>query len=83
MERQLRLCQRCEGSSVDDVEHMIFDCCILEAERQKHQSLFARGRVDLADFSSRIQSSWLLLSTAVLRHAMRSRKCEICLLVDD
>ena len=50
MERQLRLCQRCEGSSVDDVEHMIFDCKSLEAERQKHQSLFARGRVDLADF---------------------------------
>ena len=51
MERQPRLCQRCEGSSVDDVEHMNFDCCILEAERQKHQSLFACGRVDLADFS--------------------------------
>ena len=44
-----RLCQRCEWSSVVDVEHMIFDCSSLEAERQKHQSLFARGRVDLAD----------------------------------
>ena len=50
VERQLRLCQRCEGSTVDDVEHMIFDSCSLEAERQKRQSLFARGRVDLADF---------------------------------
>ena len=29
---------------------MIFDCSSLEAERQKHQSLFARGKVDLADF---------------------------------
>ena len=47
--RKGRLCQRCEGSSVDDVEHMIFDCSSLEAERQKHQFLFARGRVDLAD----------------------------------
>ena len=46
VERQQRLCQRCEGSSVDDVEHMIFNCSSLEAERQKHQSLFARGRVD-------------------------------------
>ena len=51
VERQQRLCQRCEESSVDDVEHMIFDCSSLEAERQKHQSLFARGWVDLADFS--------------------------------
>ena len=50
VERQHRLCQRCEGSSVDDVEHMIFDSSSLEAERQNHQSLFARGRVDLADF---------------------------------
>ena len=50
VEREQRLCQRCEGSSVDDVEHMIFDCTSLEAERQKHQSLFARGRVILADF---------------------------------
>ena len=46
VERQIRLCQRCEGSSVDDVEHMVFDCSSLEAERQKHQSLFARRRVD-------------------------------------
>ena len=29
---------------------MNFDCRSLEAERQKHQYLFARGRVDLADF---------------------------------
>ena len=50
VEREQRLCQRCEGSSVDDVEHMIFDCTRLEAERRKHQSLFARERVDLADY---------------------------------
>ena len=41
---------RCEGSSVDDVEHMIYGCTSLAAERQKNQSLFARGRVALADF---------------------------------
>ena len=50
LERQQRLCQRWEGSSVDDVEHIHFDCSGLEAERQKHQSLFARERVYLADF---------------------------------
>ena len=50
VERELRLCQRCEGSSVDDVEHMIYGCTSLAAERQKHQSLFASGRVALADF---------------------------------
>ena len=50
VEREQRLCQRCEGRSFDDVEHMIFDCTSLEAERLKHQSLFARGRVVLADF---------------------------------
>ena len=50
MERELRLCQRCEESSIDDVEHMIFDCSGLEVERQKHQYLFASGRVALVDF---------------------------------
>ena len=50
VKREQRLCQRCEGSSVDDVEHMIFDCTRLEAERRKNQSLFARERVDLADY---------------------------------
>ena len=50
VERELRLCQRCEESSIDDVEHMIFDCSGLEVERQKHQSLFASGRVALVDF---------------------------------
>ena len=49
-ERQQTLCQSCEVSSVDDVEHMILDCSRLEAERQKHQSLSARGRVEHADF---------------------------------
>ena len=71
----LGLCQRCEGSSVDDVEHMVYGCSSLAAERQKHQSLFARGRVALADFSSRIQSSWLHLFTTALRHAMSRRSC--------
>ena len=50
VEREQRLWQRCDGSSVDDVEHMNFDRTSLEAERQTHQFLFARGRVDLADF---------------------------------
>ena len=50
MEREQRLCQRCEGSSVDDVERMIFDCTDLESVRLKHQSLFACGRVILEDF---------------------------------
>ena len=83
MERQQRLCQRCEGSSVDDVEHMIFDCSSLEAERQKHQSLIAHGRVNLADFLEQDPIKPAAFVLAVLRHAMRSLKCEICLLVDD
>ena len=29
---------------------MIFDCVAMDAERQKHQSLFARRRVALVDF---------------------------------
>ena len=29
---------------------MIFDCVAMDAERQKHQSLFARGRVALVDY---------------------------------
>ena len=29
---------------------MIFDCVAIVVERQKHQSLFARGRVALVDF---------------------------------
>ena len=29
---------------------MIFDCVAMDAERQKHQSLFARGRVALVNF---------------------------------
>ena len=36
------------GSSVDDVEHMTFDCSSLHAELQKHKSLYARGGVDSA-----------------------------------
>ena len=50
VERQQKLCKRCEGSSVDDVEHIISACSSLEAGQQKRQSLFARGRVDLAVF---------------------------------
>ena len=34
VERELRLCQRCEGSSVDDVEHMIYGCTNLRSEWQ-------------------------------------------------
>ena len=43
VERQQRLCRRCEGSSVDDVEHMISYYSSLEAERLY---LFAREKVD-------------------------------------
>ena len=50
VERAQRLCQRCDANSVDDVEHMIFDCVAMDVERQKHQSLFVRGRVALVDF---------------------------------
>ena len=50
VEREQRLCQQCWESSVDGIEHIIIDWTSLEAERQKHQSLFARGRVVLADF---------------------------------
>ena len=50
VERAQRLCQRCDANSVDNVEHMIFDCVAMDAEPQKHQSLFARGRVALVDF---------------------------------
>ena len=50
VDRGHRLCQRCDGGTVDNVEHMIFDCAALEDERQKHQSLFSQGRVPLVDF---------------------------------
>ena len=40
-EREQRLCQRCEGSSVDDVVHVIINCADLEAKQLKHQSLIA------------------------------------------
>ena len=43
------LCQRCDANSVYDVEHIIFDCVAMDVERQKHQSLFARGQVALVD----------------------------------
>ena len=69
VERAQRLCQRCDANSVDDVEQMIFNCVAMDAERQKHQSLFARGRVALVDFLSRILQNWLLLCTIVARHA--------------
>jgi len=49
VERAQRLCQRCDADPVDDVEHMIFDCVAMATERQKHQSLFTRGRVALVD----------------------------------
>ena len=51
VERDQRLCQRCDANSIDDVERMIFDCVAMDVEQQKHQSLFARGRVALIDIS--------------------------------
>ena len=38
-------CQHYDANSVDDVEHMIFDCVAMDVEWQKHHSLFARGRI--------------------------------------
>ena len=43
--RAQRLCQRFDAYSVDDVEHMIFNCVAMNAEWQKQQSLIACGRV--------------------------------------
>ena len=37
-------------NSVDDVEHMIFDCVAMDVERQKHKSMSACGRASLVDF---------------------------------
>ena len=45
VERAQRLCQHYDANSVDDVEHMIFDCVAMDVEWQKHQSLFVRGRI--------------------------------------
>ena len=45
-----RLRQRCDANSVDDVEHMIFDCVAMDVERQKHKSRSACGRASLVDF---------------------------------
>ena len=69
VERAQRLCQRCDANSVDDVEHMIFDCVAMDVERQKHQSLSARGRVALIDFLIQDPKNWLLLCTIVARLA--------------
>jgi hypothetical protein len=48
--RQHRICQRCGSNSVDDEEHMLFDCTALEEERLEHPSLFERNDLSLADF---------------------------------
>lgn len=40
-----RLCQRCDANEFNDVDHMILDCSSLNVERQKPQSLFARGQL--------------------------------------
>ena len=50
VERAQRLCQRCDANSVVNIQHMIFDCVAMNVERQKQQSLFARGRVAFVDF---------------------------------
>ena len=79
MEREQRLCQRCEGSSVDDVEHMIFDCTSLEAEEASVFVCTWKG--DLADFFEQDQIELAALFTAVSRHAMSSEgvtvRCEV------
>ena len=70
IERAQRLCQRCDANTVDDVEHMIYDCVAMDAERHKHQSLCARGRVALVcrrPFHP--GQNWLLLCTIVTRIA--------------
>jgi hypothetical protein len=48
--RQHRICQRCGSNSVDDEEHMLFDCTAREEERLEHPSLFERNDLSLADF---------------------------------
>ena len=35
VKRAQRLCQRCDASTVDNVEHMIFVCVAMDVERQK------------------------------------------------
>ena len=47
----------CDADSVDDVEHIIFDCIAMNVERQKHQSQLKRGQVALIDFLFRTQQN--------------------------
>ena len=57
---------------------MIFDCVAMIVERQKHQSLYARGKlakVDCRLSTPRAQQNWLLFCTIAARfveciHAM-------------
>ena len=70
VERAQRLCQqRCDANSVDDVAYMIGDYVAMDILRQKHQSLFARGRVALVDFFIQDQQNLILMCTIVARLA--------------
>ena len=48
--RDMRHCQRCASSAVDDVEHMVFDCAALENIRLRHSSLFCEEGIGLCEF---------------------------------
>ena len=49
-QREQRTCHRCSSNSVDDEEHMVFDCAALEGQRWNHPSLFSSGSRSLRDF---------------------------------
>lgn len=48
--RNMRRCQRCVSSAVDDVEHMVFNCAALESVRMRHASLFCQEGLGLCEF---------------------------------
>ena len=49
-QREQRTCHRCSSNSVDDEEHMVFDCAALEGQRWNHPSLFSSGSRSLREF---------------------------------
>ena len=49
--RRSRVCQHCGSNSVEDVEHILFDCTLYAAERNRWPHLFAE-RLPLHSFFS-------------------------------
>ena len=49
--RPSRVCQHCAGASVEDVEHILFDCTLYDAERARWPELFVT-RLPLHSFFS-------------------------------